>query len=103
MGREASLNDGFGSINLSKRTAGSNDGDGPSDDGGAISARSDGVQDDLPYTVELWQLNRRRVERVLGRASSAGLAQAIFAAAQTEHLGRRITLRKGDKTIAESS
>ena len=56
--------------------------------------------EDLPFAVELWDLAHVHVERVLGRASSAALAQAIYAAAQTEHLGRRITLRHGDRTIA---
>ena len=39
--------------------------------------------EDLPYVVELWTLARMQVDRVLGRASSASLAQAIFTAAQT--------------------
>jgi hypothetical protein len=56
--------------------------------------------EDLPFAVELWTLARDAVERVLARASSASLAQAIFIAAQTEHLGRRITLRHGDEVIA---
>jgi hypothetical protein len=56
--------------------------------------------EDLPYVVELWNLSRIAVERVLGRASSATLAQAIYAAAQTEHVDRRITLRHGDEIIA---
>ena len=56
--------------------------------------------EDLPYAVELWGLQRTQVERVLGRAGSATLAHAIFAAAQNEHLGRKITLRHGDEVIA---
>ena len=56
--------------------------------------------EDLPYAVELWTLDRGTVERVLARAGSASLAQAIFAAAQTEHVGRRITLRHGDEVVA---
>jgi hypothetical protein len=72
------------------------------------ASRRDGPQiagqtspaEDLPYAVELWTLSRDAVERVLARASSASLAQAIFLAAQTEHLGRRITLRHGHEVIA---
>lgn len=56
----------------------------------------------LPYTVELWDLRRVRPDRVLGRAASVVLARAIFDAARTEHLGRRIVLRRGSRLIAET-
>jgi len=56
----------------------------------------------LPYTIELWNLPRTAAERVIGRASSVVLARAIFAAARTEHLGRRIVLRRGTQVLAES-
>jgi len=38
-----------------------------------------------------------------GRAAGVVLARAIFAAAVTEHLGRRIVLLHGGKVLAESS
>ncbi len=56
----------------------------------------------LPYEVELWDLPRRAPERVIARAASVTLARAIFVAAQTEHLGRRIVLRRGNKVISDS-
>jgi hypothetical protein len=56
----------------------------------------------LPYTVELWNLPRSAPERIIGRAASAVLARAIFTAAQTEHLGRLVRLRRGSQLIAES-
>lgn len=56
----------------------------------------------LPYAVELWDMPRVKPERVLGRAASALMARAIFAAARNEHLGRRIVLRRGAKVLAES-
>jgi hypothetical protein len=56
----------------------------------------------LPYTVELWNLPRTAPERVIGRAASAILARAIFVAAQSEHLGRRILLRRGSQVLSES-
>ena len=56
----------------------------------------------LPYAVELWDLPRAGVEKVLGRAASMVLARAIFAAAQTEHLGRRLVLRRAGKVVQES-
>jgi hypothetical protein len=56
----------------------------------------------LPYTIELWDLTRSAPERVIARAASMVLARAIFAAAQTEHLGRRLVLRRGGKVVHES-
>ena len=59
--------------------------------------------EELPYRVELWHAERREtVERVLARAASAQLARAIFKAAQVEHPGRHITLRRGGRIIADS-
>lgn len=56
----------------------------------------------LPYVVELWNLARTAPERLLGRAGSMGLARAIFGAALSEHLGRRIVLRRGAQILEES-
>ncbi len=61
-----------------------------------------GVASDLPYAVELWNLSRLQPERVIGRAASALLARAIFSAAKTEYLERKIVLRRGDEVIAET-
>jgi hypothetical protein len=60
--------------------------------------------EDLPYRIELWHDgSSESVERVLARALNAPLARAIFKAAQGEHPDRRITLRKGNRIIADSS
>ncbi|HEY8573532.1 hypothetical protein [Phenylobacterium sp.] len=56
----------------------------------------------LPYTIELWNLSKTETEKVVGQAASIVLARAIFAAAQTEHLGRRLVLRRGTKVLQES-
>lgn len=56
----------------------------------------------LPYVIELWNLPRTAPEKVVGRAASMVLARAIFAAAQTEHLGRRLVLRRGGKVVQDS-
>ena len=66
-------------------------------------SRPAGPQDELPYSIELWRVEDAGVERVLARASSAQLAQAIFNAARNEHPGRRITLQKGSRVIADSA
>jgi hypothetical protein len=66
-------------------------GDGPAQD------------EKLPYKIELWDSERRHVERLLAQAASATLAQAIFKAAQNEQPERYITLRHGKRLIAETS
>ena len=48
------------------------------------------------------QGSTRILERVLARALNAQLARAIFHAAQKEHPQRRILLRRGSRTIADS-
>jgi hypothetical protein len=73
------------------------------DDGKVVAlGASVGATSPLPYTVELWNLPRTAPERIIGRAASAVLARAIFTAARTEHLGRRVLLRRGSRIIAES-
>jgi hypothetical protein len=57
----------------------------------------------LPYRIELWDAGARSLERVLARALNAPLARAIFKAARTEHPDRRIILRRGERTIADSA
>jgi hypothetical protein len=64
-------------------------------DGAAPSA-------ELRYVIELWTLPRDAPERVIGRAASMVLARAIFAAAESEHLGRKVVLRRGAKVLAET-
>jgi hypothetical protein len=58
-------------------------------------------QEDLPYRIVLWR-SQSEIERVLARAVSPELAQAIFRAAQSEYPQRRITLDKGDDTLSDS-
>jgi hypothetical protein len=62
------------------------------------------MSEDLPFRIELWNADRgSSVERILARALSPELAQAIFKAAQGEHPGRRITLSKDSRIIADSA
>ena len=62
-----------------------------------------GPPEELPYRVELWQaVSEAQVERVLARAQNAALAHAIFAAARSEHPGRRITLCRGVTLIVDT-
>jgi hypothetical protein len=63
-----------------------------------------GPEEKLPYRIELWGADgSNRVEQVLARAVSAQLARAIFTAAKGEHPARRITLRKGNRIVADSA
>jgi hypothetical protein len=69
-----------------------------------MAAAPPGVQEDLPYVIELWQAeDSAAIERILARALNPGLAHEIFKAAKGEHPERRITLRKGDRIVADSA
>jgi hypothetical protein len=57
--------------------------------------------DVLPFSVEVADGDNRT--RILARAASASLAQAIFSAAHTEYPGRRILLKRSGETIADSA
>jgi hypothetical protein len=60
--------------------------------------------DDLVYRIELWEAGPgRSVERTLARALSVQLARAIFKAAEEEYPGRRITLNKHKRTLADTA
>jgi hypothetical protein len=83
-----------------------NDRPGPDKDGprpeqtGAADPRSS--EEELPFLVELWNEQGDRVLRVIARAMSRRLAQAIFASAQSEFPERRITLRRGNERLMDS-
>jgi len=49
--------------------------------------------DDLPYRVELWNLERTAVEQVLAIAANASIGYSAFYAAARDHFERYITLR----------
>lgn len=62
------------------------------------------LHEELPYRIELWRDGKGEdVEKVLARAQSAHLARVTFKAAKDVHPERRITLRKGNRTIEESN
>ena len=56
----------------------------------------------LPYHIELWHTAEDNVERILGDALSAALAQAVYQEALREYPGRVITLRYGECIIMRS-
>lgn len=57
----------------------------------------------LPYLVEIWNLPRTAVERVMARADTLMVARALFKAAVAENPSRRIVLRQGDRVVADHS
>lgn len=76
--------------------------DGTNGDAKIVALGAGADDEPLAYVVELWTLARDGPERVLGRAASASVAQAIFTAAQSEHLGRRIVMRRGGRVVSEA-
>jgi hypothetical protein len=56
---------------------------------------------DLPFRIELWDDGRSAVERVVARAHSANLAQAIFRAACEQYPGRKVSLWRDRERVAE--
>ena len=69
----------------------------------AAKSRSGTQDEELPYSIELWDDDDRLPQRVLARAFTSALARAIFQAAQNEHPERRIVLRRGARTVADSA
>ncbi len=67
---------------------------------GATDARIS--EEELPFLVELWNEQGDRVLRVIARAMSRRLAQAIFTSAQSEVPERRITLCRGNERLMDS-
>jgi hypothetical protein len=61
-----------------------------------------GHAEKLPYVVELWDDAEAGVEKILARAARVSLARAIFDAAKGEYPARRIRMRQGSKTLADS-
>jgi hypothetical protein len=57
--------------------------------------------DILPFSVEV--ADGGSAVRVLARAASATLAQAIFSAARMEYPNRRILLKRAGETISDSA
>ncbi len=74
------------------------------EDGATMSRPGTPYREELPYHIELWRDGRmEEVERVLARAANADLARAIFKAAAGEYPERRVTLRRGNRTMADSA
>jgi hypothetical protein len=55
--------------------------------------------EDLPYTVELWNESRTAVEQVLAITANASIGYSAFYAAARDHFDRYITLRHKDTIV----
>ena len=55
---------------------------------------------DLPFRIELWDEEKRGVERVVARAHSQNLAHAIFKAACEQFPDRHLSLWRGRERLA---
>ena len=75
---------------------------GKGQDRASNSAKPNPRPPKLPYTIELWDADKREIERLLARAVSASLARAIYSAAREEHPERRVTLSRGSRIISQS-
>lgn len=60
-------------------------------------AESDG----MPYIIEIWNLPRTAVERVIARAASLQIARTVFESAASENPARRLVLRRGERIFED--
>ena len=59
-------------------------------------------EEELPFVVELWRGSPSdAVERVLAKATTLKLANAILKSAELEYPDRRLTLRNGEAIISD--
>lgn len=57
---------------------------------------------ELPFRIELWDKEKTKLEKVVARAHSAALAQAIFHAACQEYPDAHLSLWRGREQLAET-
>jgi hypothetical protein len=81
--------------------SGSDPDDGPAKP--ASFARGTAAQDDLPYTVELWDEAKSTIEQVLAVTANGSIGYAAYYAAIREYPDRYITLRHRNRTVARSN
>jgi hypothetical protein len=67
------------------------------------SDRSKPAQEDLPYKVELWDVDKKSVEQVLAVTASGSIGYAAYYAAVREHPDRYVTLRHKNGIVSRSN
>jgi hypothetical protein len=80
--------------------SGSNPENGPAKPARPVRAAG---REDLPYTVELWDGEKKSVEQVLAITTHGSIGYAAYYAALGEYPDRYITLRHRKRTIARSN
>jgi hypothetical protein len=58
--------------------------------------------DDLPYCIELWDVERQTVETILAVTAHGAIGYAAYYAAVKEYPDRLVALRHKNRTIARS-
>jgi len=61
-----------------------------------------GHQFDLPYSVELWDEDDRRVEELIALTADYNVARAAYEEAMKRRPGRIVTLRQKTRVVADS-
>jgi len=67
---------------------------------GGAARRQQPAKEDLPYKVELWDVQGAAVEVILAVTASASIGYAAFFAATREHPDRHITLRHKNSIVS---
>jgi hypothetical protein len=57
--------------------------------------------DGLPYVIEIWNLPRTAVERVIARTASLQMARTVLESAAAENPARRLVLRRGARVLED--
>jgi hypothetical protein len=80
-------------------------GSGPENERGSSpdSSKIKPKSDDLPYRIELWDLERQTVETILAFTARSAIGYAAYYAAVKEYPDRLVTLRHKNRTVARSS
>jgi hypothetical protein len=65
--------------------------------------RSKAAHEDLPYKVELWDVDKKSVEQVLAVTASGSIGYAAYYAAAREYPDRYVTLRHKTGIVARSN
>ena len=81
-------------------------GSDPEEDGSQKVKRTDRSKpshEDLPYKVELWDVDKKSVEQVLAVTASGSIGYAAYYAAAREYPDRYVTLRHKNGIVARSN
>jgi hypothetical protein len=57
--------------------------------------------DGLPFVIEIWNLPRTAVERVIAQVASLPMARTVLESAASENPARRLVLRRGERILED--